>query len=98
MIPLPEYIDLDFEHADFGILQRGKNEPIAISWDPGHRCHVAISATTPEVYYKVDLLCDGSGFCTCPSFKEVQSKKHRPCKHIIALDLQIAKKGNEEKK
>jgi hypothetical protein len=74
MIPLPEYIDLDFEHADFGILQRGRNEPIAISWDPQKRCHVAISVSVPEVYYKVDLLCDGSGYCTCPSFREVQSK------------------------
>jgi predicted nucleic acid-binding Zn finger protein len=42
---------------------------------------------------KVDLLCDGSGFCTCPSFTEVQSKKNRPCKHIVALDMHIVKKG-----
>ena len=98
MIPLPEYIDLDFEQVDFGILQRGKNEPIDIAWDSRKRCHIAISVSVPEVYYKVDLLYDGSGFCTCPSFKEVQSKKHRPCKHIIALDLQIAKKNIGKKK
>lgn len=93
MNPLPEYIDLDFEHVDFGILKRGRNESIAISWDSQKRCHIALSASVPEVYYKVDLLCDSSGFCTCPSFREVQSKKHRPCKHIIALDLHLAKKA-----
>ena len=90
-----EYIDLDFEQADFGIVQRGMNENIQIEWSEKARSYLAISASCPELYYKVDLLCDGSGFCTCPSFKEVQSKKHRPCKHIIALDLKIAKKNQE---
>jgi hypothetical protein len=93
----PQYIDLDFEHADFGILQRGRNEPIHIEWDPVKRSYFAISTTCPEVYYLVDLVCDGSGFCTCPSFVEVQSKKGRPCKHIVALDLHIARKDGYKK-
>ncbi len=96
MIPV-SYIDLDFEHADFGIIQRGMHENIQISWSEKDRCYVAISASCPEVYYRVDLLCDGSGFCTCPSFVEVQSRKGRPCKHIVALDRHTARKSREVK-
>lgn len=88
-----EYTDLDFEHADFGIVQRGRNERIDLSWSTQDKCYVAISASCPEVYYKVDLLCDSSGFCTCPSFREVQSKRGRPCKHIVALDYFMAEKS-----
>jgi hypothetical protein len=93
MNPLPEYVDLDFEHADFAVVQRGLHEQIPISWSDKDRVYIAISASCPELYYKVDLLCDGSGFCTCPSFTEVQSRKNRPCKHIVALDMHIVKKG-----
>lgn len=93
MIPLPEYTDLDFEHADSVIVRRGIKENIDISWSKKDRAYVAISATCPEIYYRLDLLCDGSGFCTCPSFIQVQSRKHRPCKHIVALDRFIAKKS-----
>ncbi|GEM_PF-1679557 len=90
-----KYTDLDFEHADFGIVQRGRHERIDLAWSPQDRCFIAISASCPEVYYLVDLLCDSSGFCTCPSFKEVQSKRGRPCKHIVALDYFIAaRNGN----
>ncbi len=96
MIPL-SYIDLDFEHADFGLVQRGMHENIQLSWSEKDRCYVAISASCPEVYYRVDLLCDGSGFCTCPSFVEVQSRKCRPCKHIVALDRHTPGKSREVK-
>lgn len=89
---LPEYIDLNFEEADFAIVQKGRSEPIQISWDPDRKCHIASSSSSPEVYYKVDLLCDSSGFCTCPSFTQVQSKRHRPCKHIVRLDIALASK------
>ncbi len=98
MNPLPEYTNLDFEHADFGIIQRGRNERIDLSWSSNNHCYIAISTTIPEVYYMVDLLCDGSGFCTCPSFAEVQSRKHHPCKHIIALDIFLAKKNLDSRK
>lgn len=95
MKPPFEYIDLDFKHADFGIIQRGRNEGIDISWSKKGKSYIIISATCPEVYYKVDILCDGSGFCTCPSFVQVQSKKNRPCKHIIALDIFLAERARK---
>ncbi len=85
-----DYIDLDFQHVDQKILERAKTEKLTFKFLKTH--WLAYSATSMGVYYKLDLLVDNSGFCTCSSFVHKQSKYGKPCKHLIALDQHITKK------
>ncbi len=85
-----EYIQLDLKNANQMTLEKAKNERISLEFLKNH--WIAINVKCPEVYYKLDLLFDDSGFCTCPDLIHRKSKHGLPCKHILALDQYIAKK------
>lgn len=82
-----KYIRLNLDYIDPRVLKRVAMERIEFDFQKTH--WIAISASCPEVYYKLDLLYDNSGFCTCPDFIYRKSKRGLPCKHLVALDMHI---------